>query len=86
MAAVMNAQRGVPTTSRSTGKAATRVAFAPSSIRGNALRAVSVRATRQQINTVCKAVVSVDTRVIWPTWPRWWFWIRDNAPCNDDSN
>ena len=38
------------------GKA--QVAFAPSSLRGTAIRAVPVRATRQTINTVCKASVS----------------------------
>ena len=58
MVAVMNAQRVVPTASVS-GKVSTRVAFAPSSIRGNAVRAVPARASRKQISTVCKAMVRV---------------------------
>lgn len=57
MVAVMNAQRVVPTATACNGKA-TRVAFAPSSLRGTAVRAVPARATRKEISTVCKAVVS----------------------------
>lgn len=34
------------------------VAFRPSQFRGQALKAVSVRATRKEISTVCKAAVS----------------------------
>ena len=57
MVAVMNAQRVAPAAVARTNMKS-RVAFAPSSIRGNALRAVPARAARQQISTVCKAVVS----------------------------
>lgn len=35
------------------------VTFAPSQMRGNILRAVPISATRKQINTVCKAIVSL---------------------------
>ena len=57
MVAVMNAQRVAPTATARTAKA-TRVAFAPSSLRGTAIRALPVRAVRKEISTVCKAVVS----------------------------
>ena len=61
MVAVMNAQRVVPVATASNGKAATRVAFAPSSIRGTSIRAMPVRAARKEISTICKAVVSCST-------------------------
>jgi hypothetical protein len=61
MVAVMNAQRVVPTATACNGKAVTRVAFSPSSIRGTAIRAMPVRAARKQISTICKAVVSCST-------------------------
>ena len=60
MVAVMNAQRVVPTATACNGKSA-RVAFAPSSIRGTAIRAMPVRAARKEISTICKAVVSSST-------------------------
>jgi hypothetical protein len=63
MVAVMNAQRVVPTATACNGKSA-RVAFAPSSIRGTAIRAMPVRAARKEISTICKAVVSSSTAKI----------------------
>lgn len=56
MAAVMNA-KCVPTASSTRSASKARVAFAPSSLRGNVIRALPVRASRQNINTVCKAIV-----------------------------
>lgn len=68
MAAVMNAQCVASTTSSvAKGKMATRVAFAPSQLRGTAIKAVPVRATRKEISTVCKAVVGAAAchRAFW---------------------
>lgn len=64
MAAVMNATAAPMASSvASRASKAVRVAFAPAQLKGKALQAAPLRAARQQISTICKAVVSAVTDV-----------------------
>lgn len=54
MATIMNVQR----VNVATRQAQSARAFAQSSLRGTAIRALPVRAVRRNINTVCRAIVS----------------------------